>query len=66
MAKEIRITFTISPQLNKKCASIPWGLKGSLLRVLLEKITDSGEKNGLMAYGAILEGEYDIVPRSKK
>lgn len=64
--KLIRLSFSISKKLQEKSKSIPWGLKASLLRILLERIVDAGEEHGKMVYGAILEGEYDITPRSKK
>ncbi len=66
MAKKHRLSFSISNELFKKAKSIPWGLRASLLRILLEKTVDAGEKHGKLIYGAVLEGDYEIIPRKKK
>lgn len=63
--KEIRVSFTISEELHEKSKGIPWGIRAAILRTLLEKVIAASKKHGLLVYGAILEGEYDIIPRSK-
>lgn len=65
MAKKHRLSFSIEHDLFKRLADIPWGVRASILRVVLEKIVAAGEKHGKQMYGAILGGEWDIVPRKK-
>lgn len=66
MAKQHRLSFSISKELFKKARAIPWGLRASLLRILLEKIVAAGEKHGKLVYGAVLEGDWEIIPKEKK
>lgn len=60
-----RICFETDKDLYEKSTKIPWGIRSALLRVLLEKIVESGEEHGSMIYGAILDGEFDLVQRTK-
>ena len=66
MAKKHRLSFSIPQELFEKSKMIPWGLRASLLRIILERVVDAGEKHGKIIYGAILEGDWEMVPREKK
>ena len=66
MAKKHRLSFSIEHKLFKRLEDIPWGVRANLLRIILEKIVDAGEKHGKQMYGAILGGEWEIVTRKKQ
>lgn len=60
-----RLSFSVPPELFSLAHEVPWGIRAALLRILLLKVLEAGGKHGKMVYGAVLEGEWDIVPRSK-
>lgn len=64
--KSARLTFNIPPELYEKMQGMPWGTRAAVIRVLLERVTDAAGKHGKMIYGAVLDGDFDIVHRRKK
>ena len=65
MKNNHRLSFSVPADLFKASRAIPWGLRSSLLRILLQKVVEAGEKHGKMLYGAVLEGDWEIVPKEK-
>jgi len=55
-----RVNFEIPDDLFERCARLPWGFRTSLMRIILERIVDSIEKNGEIMIGAILSGEFSL------
>jgi hypothetical protein len=66
VSKKHRLSFSISQELFKRLNHIPWGVRANLLRIVLERIVRAGEKHGKQMYGALLDGKWEIVPRSEK
>ncbi len=64
--KKHRLSFSVPPELFKLARTVPWGIRAAILRILLFKVLEAGQKHGKMLYGAVLEGEWDIVPRKGK
>mgnify|MGYP000091231955 CR=1 FL=1 len=61
-----RISLPIDEALYERLSKMPWGMRSPIVRVLLERVIDAGEKHGAMIYGAILDGHFDIVYKEKK
>ncbi len=60
---DTRMTVIVSKELFERSNHIPHGLRSEILRIILEKLIDAGEKHGTALYGAIIDGEFDLVPR---
>ena len=63
---KIRLSVMIDVELAERLANIPIGLRSAMLRSLLVNILDAGEKHGNKMYGAIIDGEFDLVPNFNK
>ena len=61
-----RISFIVSQELMDRSRSIIWGGRSIAMRVLLEKLVAAVEKHGLKMIGAIVDGDFEIVPRGEK
>lgn len=59
-SKITRISFDVDKDLYDKTESIPWGVRASILRILLERVVEAADKQGKMIYGAIMDGKFDI------
>jgi hypothetical protein len=63
--KQVRIGFNIPESLYKKTEEIPWGMRSMVLRMLLERLIDAGEKHGLAIYGAIMSGDFELTYKER-
>ncbi|MCI0527907.1 MAG: hypothetical protein L0Y56_10770 [Nitrospira sp.] len=61
-----RISFLVPEELLKRSQKMVWGGRSPAMRVLLEKLVNSYEKNGSKIIGAIIDGEFEIVYRPRK
>lgn len=64
--KVCRVSFLVPEELLKRSQAITWGGRSPALRVLFEKLIDSVEKHGTKMIGAIIDGEFEIVPKERK
>ena len=60
-----RLSVNVSDELYEQVRDIPRGLRASMVRIFLEKAMSAAQIHGNAAYGAILDGEYDLIPRFK-
>ena len=61
-----RLTLDVSDELFEQAqADIPWGVRSEVLRALLTKAIEAGNRHGTLIYGAIMDGQFDIIPRVK-
>jgi hypothetical protein len=63
---DTRMSIIVSKKLMKRSRHIPNGLRSQIIRSILGKIIDAGEEHGTAMYGALIDGDYDIVPRFQK
>lgn len=63
---EVRISFNIPKELQKKAEAMPWGVRTRILAILLERVLDAADKYGSMIYGALLDGDFEITYKEKK
>ena len=61
--KRVRLTLEVDPDLLERCKVIPWGLRSEIIRALLVKAIEEGERHGNLMYGAIMDGKFDLTPR---
>lgn len=63
-----RLTFNIPPELHEKMQHMPYGIRAAVIRALLDAVTRSALKHGKMIYGAVLDGDFEIIhsPREMK
>jgi hypothetical protein len=61
--KRVRLTLEVDEDLLERCKSIPWGLRSEIIRALLVRAIDAGERHGSLMYGAIMDGKFDLIPR---
>jgi len=64
--EDIRISITLDLDLHERLKKMPYGIRSEVIRVLIRRVLDAGEKGGSAVYGAVLDGDFDIVPRKKK
>jgi hypothetical protein len=60
-----RLTLEVSDDLFDKSKDIPWGIRSEVIRALLTRAIDAGNRHGALIYGAIMDGQFDIIPRVK-
>lgn len=59
-----RVSIAIDDDLFDRIDAIPWGMKSSLIRSILEMIADGMDRSGSIFLGAVLNGE--MVLRLRK
>lgn len=45
---------------------MPWGMRSQIIRAILDKALDVAEEHGTLAFGAILDGQYEITLKKEK
>ncbi len=63
---DVRISFNIPKHLHEKAENMPWGVRTRILGILLERILDAADKYGMMIYGALLDGDFEIKYKESK
>lgn len=66
MEPDVRVSFLVPHALKERSKKIVWGGRSPALRVLLERLVDAVEKHGQQMIGAIIDGEFEIVPKRKE
>jgi hypothetical protein len=65
MPKKHRITFIINDELYERAQKLPWSARSAILRVFMIRVLEVVEKRGSMILGALINGEYELVPRKE-
>lgn len=55
-----RISILLDDSLYERARDIPWGLRNAMMREILKRVLDAGDKHGEMVYGAIIGGSFNI------
>lgn len=60
-----RVSFDVTEEQKAKLGQIPWGIRGRLLRALLDDLFDLVEANGGRAIGAVIEKRFHLSEKYK-
>jgi hypothetical protein len=59
----IHVNFEVPEELKIRWDALPWGFKTHTLEALVRRIVRVQEKYGNAGLGALMSGDFDIVPR---
>ena len=65
---EVRINFSIPLAMRKRWqeAAIPHGVQAKVMLTMYELVLEAFEKHGLVALGALLDGQFEIRLRRER
>ena len=65
--KTVRTTLHLTKDIIERSERLmPWGMRSQIIRAILDKALDVAEEHGTLAFGAILDGQYEITLKKEK